>query len=474
MRWPSGRQKGVIFGTVYLSYSTVTTGASDTTVTTEAYRLSMLERVCLYDPRAQTEDNETMSLTRTQSSLAAWILVLLTAAPVLAAHPVGVDDMQLFAPADLSTYGGGYRANEGFFFSFDVMNWWIEKPDVALIGDPTTRQVYIAPELQIQIGVDANGDPVYKTVDAVQAPEFSTDNTSPLRSQEAPGQRYDFGYIEGHHGILGSIFQVGEQNQDFMVSDAHVVFRDSPFSGTNEYHLQGYVDLAESEIGNLPVRFDYLDVSYQVRTWGAELNYLRRMHPFLHGGILEIFFGARYLQFDDSFFVEGTEIIPVDGDPATGLGDSAWYTESENRIVGPQIGFRWYRKSDRWTWSTEGRAFAGFNSQDVTLWGYLGSNLDPPNAGLFQIRNMASTSFSHGRLFDEFSPAAELRVDLKYQLTRSITLGAGWTVFWMDNIARSPSLIDYALAQSSTMGITGQNTQSVFMHAVSGRIEFNR
>ena len=448
---------------------------SDTTVTTEAYRLSMPERVCQYDPRAQTEDNEIMSLTRTQSSLAAWILAFLVAAPAFAAHPTGVDDLQAFAPADLSTYGGGYRANEGFFFSFDAMVWWIQRPDIALIGDPATRQVFIAPEEQVEIGTDpVTGDPIYAIIPAVEAPEFSTDNTSPFGSQETSGQRYDFGYIEGHHGILGSIFQVGEQNQDFMVSDAHVVFQDSTWSGADNYYLQGYIDLNLSEIGNLPVRFDYLDVSYQVRSWGAELNYLRRMHPFLHGGILEIFFGARYLQFDDSFFVEGTEIIPVDGDPATGLGDSAWYTESENHIVGPQIGFRWYRKCDRWTWSTEGRAFAGFNSQDVTQWGYLGSNLDPQNAGLFQMRNREPGSFGHDRHFDEFSPAAELRLDLKYQLTRSITLGAGWTVFWMDNIARSPSLIDYSLAQNSTMGIGPDNDQSVLMQAVSARIEFNR
>lgn len=472
---------------VYLSYSTGTTGASDTTVTTEAYRLSMLERMCLYDPRAQTEDNETMSLTRTQSSLAAWILVLLTAAPVFAAHPVGVDDMQPFAPADLSMYGGGYRANEGFFFSFDVMNWWIEKPDVSLIGDPTTRDVVISASRFIDHdgdeGIDLNGDGVIDAndnptprvaVDEVRSAEFSTHDTGPYRAQETPGQRYDFGYVEGHHGLLCSIYQLGEQNQSFMASDAHVVFQDSPFGVRPDFHLQGFIDSNLEVVDNLPVRFDYLEASYQVRTWGAEMNYLRRMHPFHHGGILEIFFGARYLQFDDSFFVEGTEIIPVDGDPASGLGDSAWYTEAENRIVGPQVGFRWYRKCNRWTWSTEGRAFAGFNSQGVTQWGILGSNLDPENAGLFQIRNMAPTSFNHARNFNEFSPAAELRIDLKYQATRSITLGAGWTAIWMENIARSPGMIDYAIAQDSVMGITGYNTQSVYMHGVSGRIEFNR
>ena len=431
----------------------------------------MPECVCQYDPRAQTEDNQIMSLTRTQSSLAAWILALLVAAPLFGAHPVGVDDLQTFAPADLSTYGGGYRANEGPFFSFDAMVWWIEKPDIALIGDATTRQVVI----NSITGIDLDGDgtiDVYPT--PVKATEFSTHDTGAYYSEETPGQRYEFGYVEGHHGLLCSIYQMGEQNLDFMASDAHVVFQDSPFGALGFQHLQGFIDTDLTLVDDLPVRFDYLTASYQVRTWGVELNYLHRSHPFHHGGIFELFLGARYLQFDDSFFVEGLEVISVDGDPASGLGDSAWYTESENHIVGPQIGFRWYRKCGRWTWSTEGRGFAGFNSQDITQWGYLGNELDPENAGLLQIRNMQPTSFDHKKNFDEFSPGVELRLDCKYQVTRSITVGAGWTVFWLDNIARSPGLVQYTIAQDSLMGIGNDNDESVFMHGVHGRLEWNR
>ena len=35
---------------------------------------------------------------------------------------------QLFAPADLSTFGGDIRPNEGYFFQFDGVFWSISAP----------------------------------------------------------------------------------------------------------------------------------------------------------------------------------------------------------------------------------------------------------------------------------------------------------------------------------------------------------
>jgi hypothetical protein len=38
-------------------------------------------------------------------------------------------DFQFFAPADLSEYGEGIQAKEGFFFTFDLLQWTITAPD---------------------------------------------------------------------------------------------------------------------------------------------------------------------------------------------------------------------------------------------------------------------------------------------------------------------------------------------------------
>jgi len=426
-----------------------------------------------------------MSLHRTPSLLAAWTLVFLAAVPALGQT---LEDMQLFAPADMATYGGGYRPNEGFFFSFEQLVWWIQHPDRELIGDATTRRVVINEQVYDGDGDDDDDDDDGGDGDGGPPPgwepekviEFSTHDTGVLLTEEAPGQRYEFGYVQDHSGWLCSIFKLGKQGDRITASDAHVVFQDAPFDSPPRYHLQGYIDSDLTLIDDLPVKFDELEAEYEVETWGVELNYLHRMHPNHCGGMFEWFFGVRYLEFDDQFDVVGIEYI-AEGededteDPANGLGDSAWFTTAENHVIGPQIGLRWFRKCSRWTWSAEGRFFSGFNLQNVHLEGNLGSNLDPENAGLLEIRNMAPTSFNHTRHFDEWSPGVELRLDLRYQLTRALSVKVGWTGFWIDRMARAPSLIDYSIGQSTVMGITGNdNGQDVLINGVNVGIEMNR
>ena len=46
---------------------------------------------------------------------------------------------QIFAPADVSTFGGEQEPNEGYFFQFDGLYWSISAPEVVPIGFPGTR-----------------------------------------------------------------------------------------------------------------------------------------------------------------------------------------------------------------------------------------------------------------------------------------------------------------------------------------------
>lgn len=400
-----------------------------------------------------------MSQLRTKTLLAAWILAFLAAVP---ASGQALRDMQAFAPVDMmNPYGGGYRPNEGFFFSFDGLIYFIGQPDRALIGDPTSRRV-VAWEQTPPVG-----DPDWVPVKVL---EHSTHDTGFLGVPTVVGQRYEFGFVEGHHGYLFSGFTMPRQNQSMHVVDAHVSFDDAFFGAADDRHLQGYIDTGLTFVDDLPVRFDELKAQNRVDLWGVELNYLYRKHPCHHGGILEVFLGARYLEFDERFAVDAIEHIV----PTSGLGDSYWRSNAENHIVGPQLGGRWFRKTGRWTWSTEGRFFAGFNTQNVHVNGFLGSNLDPAAAGTLQIRNMSPSAFNHTRHFDEWSPAAEFRVDLKYQLTRAVCARVGWTGMWIGGVARAAGMIDYSLGQNNVMGITNRNSQDLFMHAFNFGLELNR
>ena len=78
----------------------------------------------------------------------------------------------------------------------------------------------------------------------------------------------------------------------------------------------------------------------------------------------------------------------------------------------------------------------------------------------------------------ELSPAFELRVEAKYQITRAIEFKAGWTGFWMDGIARANSMIDYktgTVERRRTLGIDmSGNRQSLFVNGLNIGFTVNR
>ena len=59
----------------------------------------------------------------------------------------GLQDVQLFAPAEFSSYGGGVRPKEGFFFSVDWLNWSTSAPEGRPIGFPSNgREAWYGPD----------------------------------------------------------------------------------------------------------------------------------------------------------------------------------------------------------------------------------------------------------------------------------------------------------------------------------------
>ncbi|NUQ63217.1 MAG: BBP7 family outer membrane beta-barrel protein [Pirellulales bacterium] len=434
-----------------------------------------------------------MSLSRAKPWLAVWLLTLLTGA---SAFGQGVRDMQLFAPAEIDGFGNGARADEGFFFQFDGLYWWILPPDTDPVGFPDlTREVFYSPE---------EGTTQSNTID-----------NSNLTADAVGGQRYEFGCIRGHHGFMFSILDLTHQNQRLVYSDVDMVFNDVPFQhpGTGLHgHLHGYVsdvvtattDDAEYEnsvLRDLPVTFEEVVIRNRVSIWGTEADYIFRTHPAHHGGIFEILCGVRYFEFEERFSFEGIgdrferafgEIDEDTGEPTgapigpgTILDETFYWMDSRNHIIGPQFGLRWFRQSKRWTMSTEARFFAGFNIQNLKLEGTLGTELDEedpssrtqdiPVQFMPFVPLMRPVGFKHSRTEEEWSPGVELRFDLQYKLTRAVDFKVGWTGMWIDGIARSSNLIDYTLTENRIMGIDlKDNRQGVFMHGLNIGFNINR
>jgi hypothetical protein len=420
-----------------------------------------------------------MRLNRTSSSVAVGLLALILVTPCFGqgpgpTGPAGPLGYQYFAQPDVSTYGTpDIEPNEGYFFQVDFLWWSISQPDVHPVGFPSTRTVFygvhptspLDPQSDIRI-------------------QSNTLDSSIFNGDFSPGDRIEFGHVQDGNGIFCSIYQLRDQTQEFNAPSADMVFNDPAFGPRGQQLLQGNVNANTSQpaiIQNLPVTFYNLSLFESINTWGVEVNYLHRFRTCHLGGTFEMFVGPRYFEFNDNFNVV-TGSGPAGIEVPSFLAGSFWNTSAENHVVGPQVGLRWFKKQGRWMFSTEGRFLAGINYQNLSQQVSMGPNLNPnaspggtnttPPPTPFQPLTMAPTTATHVVYEREFTPALELRVEARYQLTRAISLHAGWTGWWMDNIARASSVIDYTVP---AMGINAsENRETLFINGVTVGLDINR
>jgi hypothetical protein len=418
-----------------------------------------------------------MPFNRAHSCVAVGLFVLLAATSACGQELQG---FQLFAPADVSTFGGDQEPNEGYFFQFDGLFWSISAPHTAPIGAPgLTRLVYYGPNAFTVPTPPPNGIlPPITSQD--QRLESNTLDTGDIKSAFSPGTRFEFGQIEDRNGWLCSIYRVQPVEQDFSYQSADVVFKDPPQGPLGQGLLTGPVPgPAGTTIQRpLPVTLYDLAMSDTVDTWGVELLYLHRAHTCHAGGTLEFFAGARYLEFNDSFNVQagpdpGGNTVP------SFLQNSFWFTSAENHIVGPEVGLRWFKKEGRWMFNTEARFMAGLNFQDFHQEANIGPNLNPGGTGgsaNYTPSTLEPATSAYNAYLREFTPVVELRLEGRYEITRTISFHAGWTGYWMDNIARANGVIDYNI-QNPVMGFDftgGANKQTVWMNGLTMGFDVNR
>lgn len=408
-----------------------------------------------------------MALKRLTQRAGLWAGVLLVGT---AAHAQGlIGDLQLFAPPRLDAFGGGREANQGFFFCYDQLYWWIQAPEAATIGAPGERFVITR---VINYPINPNDLPppgIYYTTEGYTT--RSTGDTSDLNWKTSWGERFEFGWMGQHDGILVSLSNLQHQSQYLTFNQVEVFFDDP------EGLLVGLVGYGNRVVGNpldpdtwtliqepvtspLPVTFTNLQVSYRADFWSVELEYLRRSHMFRRGGYLEFLAGVRYLELDDQIRFQGTGGI-FDG--------SVWGLSAENHVIGPQLGVRYFKLAGRWMLNAEGRFTAGFNSQNL----HLESNLTVPTPGTVGFPTAwPGSKVTQAEYQNEWAPIVELRVELRYLITKAINLRVGWTGMWMDGIARSPYMIDYTLP---LMGMdTSNNQEDAFVHGLTFGVDINR
>lgn len=211
------------------------------------------------------------------------------------------------------------------------------------------------------------------------------------------------------------------------------------------------------------VYFDSVTVSNVTETDGVELmwshdltnnNYMAKHQ----NNRLTVSWGARYLKLYDEFFVVA---------PGSILHDAFWDTSFTNQIVGPQVGVNWTNQRQRWTLEANGRFMFGYNEADWDQLGRIGDGMVP--GALNQPLYGRPTAFSHSLTEREFSPVAEMRLQARYNFTRSFSMKFGYTGAYIGNIRRAGNSVRYRLPD---MGYNDAGTQDLLINGFDLGVEF--
>ena len=220
-----------------------------------------------------------------------------------------------------------------------------------------------------------------------------------------------------------------------------------------------------------PRAYDIFNSLNVARFTSFEVNKVFRRKELHYGGLFEPFIGLRYMKFIDfgrrddyaRFASDADDNIDLTTPSAEGPWEvySTSRTESENTMLGGQIGFRLSKQTGHWMLSTELRAFAMQNWQffriraDEVQTRYDGVGQD---AEVELILN--DVAFGSGDNA-EVVWGGEIRTEASYELTRDVSLRGGFV------------LLD--LGKGVARGLTNRNSaQDVMMVGVSFGFTVNR
>lgn len=456
-----------------------------------------------------------------------------------------ISDAQVWDVQMPNDYSGGARGREGFFFSAEGMYMALPGPKRGVVGNHNAEESAYQQTFTItndsgmttttiqQSSGDDDDDDSSGSSTTVEfydptkydpaANEYSQVNSLKMTTQQNSwdanmlddkwevGQRYAFGFMNGHHGWECSVFTIGGRN-DFSGNRVQIGFNDENNSTGNNILggtftnavWQDYFDNTAKEnadgsitVERMLVEFNEARMYNNIDTWGVELNYLRRAHP-TQVGMFEFGFGLRYMRWDEEFGFWGggsSQLGNGESYVPNFLDDTTWTTEADNQLAGPQIALRWSRQSARFSMEIIGKFTAAVNAQSVSNQcaiatnpsgignPYWGGSIGEDDASLFtniydsQIgSNGKGRSDYHKDSFTEFSPLVELGVKFNFNLTQAIKLSFGWNGIYAANLARPTEMTNYSLSNTNgLMGILAENNKSdAFMHGFTFGIVLNR
>jgi hypothetical protein len=376
---------------------------------------------------------QAMSVRKLTASLLTALAMLGGVASVNAQEYVPVADPFAFGPdfdwfepvyeMDLADMKPKKRAHSGWFATYDRINLYVSRPEL-----------------------DESG---------------SLDNLL----DSAWGYRYEVGFMlpGADNGWLfnwtennvGAFFGVRQERLNrFIDPDGGNLTLFPPFG----------VPPIQSEGNNLGYNYRFYEVqdTDNVLSYDSyELNKTWRMQPYHYGGILEPMVGLRWMRMRDyngfQNYQSSDDFPPLVGPNFT---DAELLTSTiavtENDLFGGQLGFRYFKFRDRFTFSSDFRVFFGGNWQNS--YSQVGTELtlydgNTQGSDVTRIIHDATKPFYSKN--EEFFVGFDVRGEIGYQLTSMISVRAG---FQLIDIARG-----VWRGGDGTLVPAGDNDQDVVM-----------
>lgn len=368
----------------------------------------------------------------------------------------------------------------GAFIQYDHLLWGVNAPDVQVIGD-------VAMEGNVTVG----GNTYYRT---------NSMDTSFIDFTLSSGNRLDFGNIKGcrgwqmsvlHHSQAATTTQSGvnflPMDPDGLMlgfEDGNGDDIDDDIDGDNIYGRNGQ-DLGtfdsttsafilpfdgDPDVGapidtgdmvNFLITFNSLRVVNQTRMNGLEFSDVHRLKQIGDKGHFDLFWGVRYLEFGDRFSGFGSGGF---------LDGTNWAADSDNDIVGPQIGARWALQKRFMRFSFEGRFLGGFNFQDNDFSGVVAPNANP--GGRNAPVALEPTSFNYSYTNEEFSPTGEWRVESAFFINRYAAFRIGYNGMLIGGVSRAAPKVGYSLPAFEFNNTA--NSETVLVNGINIGFEINR
>lgn len=327
--------------------------------------------------------------------------------------PMAFDpDYQFFAPAELGTFGNGWKAKTGWFGKYDRMHLFMTRPEL----EPSYNGMDSSWGHRVAMGYMTTDDHGWTFEGFNFSGPGNFDELLIERSDRVNDDDTDTN--NGGGGGGGG----GNQGDDPVIP---VGDRNDPETGSRIFRSLRSINVASLN--------------------GFELNKTFRLKQFHNGSYLEPILGVRYQVFNDFHRrdtygrIDPTTGIPDPMDPTNNTQEQIAIFRSnwENHMVGAHLGVHWFTRRPHWQLSSDLKVFATQNFQSLnqstdsfdTFYSTVGEGADIDTTAVSR-----TLAWTHN---DEFVWGLDVRAEAAYELTRDISLTCGVQVLhYVQGIAR--------------------------------------